>query len=63
MLYQITLPYGCFCVETEDGVITKTDAKVILCAPMAHWSLGKQWGKVEKYYLSKGAKIEECKEE
>jgi len=51
LICWVNLDYACFgCFVGADGVVH--DA-----APLAHWSIGKNWHDVRSFYKRKGAEI------
>lgn len=46
----VSLPYATFLLICRDG-------RVVLAPPVARWTIGKDAGKVQGYYLRKGAEV------
>ncbi len=51
MLYQITLPYACFGIETNGNV-------VVDAAPIGKWMIGKNIKEIARWVEGRGGTIE-----
>jgi hypothetical protein len=54
-LYQVTLSYACYGIETHNGL-------VIDVAPIARWMIGKKIDNIYNWIASKGGKLHLVKE-
>jgi hypothetical protein len=53
-LFQVTTSFGCFAIYVAGNVVTNA-------APIARWTIGKDWRIVRAYYEKKNAKVKEIK--
>jgi hypothetical protein len=54
VLYQVTLPYACFGIVTDDLI----QGKVTEAAPIGKWMIGKRLSTVIAWVNGKGGKVE-----